>query len=102
MSKKRKRNIIQNICYGLYLFICWIIKTIKSIKFSKVIVIGVILLNIWFTLRIFDLVERTGVEPGYLVGAWFGFTTVELWSLSTITKNKDKISANKDDEYLGG
>jgi len=60
----------------------------KKGKFSKFIVISVIILNILFTLAIMYLFLRTGSEPMALVGAWFGFTTAELWSLASIKKEK--------------
>lgn len=72
MAKKKKKNKWE----GLY---------------SRFIVIGVIGLNIWFTDRVLDVVEAGGVEPAALVGAFFLFTTGELWALASIKKNKDKI-----------
>lgn len=60
----------------------------KTLKFSKVIVMLIIYLNIRFTIEILELVRETQVEPSALIAAWFGFTTIELWSLSNITKVK--------------
>ena len=57
--------------------------------FSKVIVLLVIVLNTLFTLKVFDIVEKGVQEPTSLIAAWFGFTTVELWSLSSIKKKKE-------------
>ncbi len=57
-------------------------------RFSKRIVALVILLNVGFTGVVLYLFLRTGSEPTTLIGCWFGFTTVELWSLSQITKEK--------------
>lgn len=62
----------------------------KKGSFSKKIVILVILMNILFTLAIMYLFLRTGNEPMTLVGAWFAFTTVELWSLSKIKRAEVK------------
>ena len=62
----------------------------KKGNFSKKIVILVILMNILFTLAIMYLFLKTGNEPMTLVGAWFGFTTVELWSLSKIKREEVK------------
>lgn len=62
----------------------------KKGNFSKKIVILVILMNILFTLAIMYLFLRTGNEPMTLVGAWFGFTTVELFSLASIKKKKEE------------
>lgn len=57
-------------------------------KFSKKIVALVLLLNVSFTLVILYLFYKTGSEPTTLITAFFGFTTVELWSLSQITREK--------------
>lgn len=57
-------------------------------RFSKVVVALVILLNVAFTGVVLYLFLQTGSEPTSLVVAWFGFTTVELWTLAGITKVK--------------
>ena len=57
--------------------------------FSKVVVLLIITLNILFTLKVFDVVEKGCMEPATLIVAWFGFTTVELWSLAGIKKRKE-------------
>ena len=57
-------------------------------KFSNKIVALVILLNTVFTGGVLYLFLRTGSEPTALIGAWFAFTTVELWTLAGITKKK--------------
>lgn len=59
-------------------------------RFSKKIVALVILLNTVFTGVVLYLFLRTGSEPTALIGAWFAFTTVELWTLAGITKEKLK------------
>jgi len=56
--------------------------------FSKKIVALVIMLNVAFTGVVLYLFLITGSEPTTLIGCWFGFTTVELWALSGITKTK--------------
>ena len=68
----------------------------KKKDFSKFIVLLVIILNIAFTLKVFNVFLMTGNEPSSLVVAWFGFTTVELWSLSRIKINKNKNDENTD------
>jgi len=68
----------------------------KKGRFSKKIVIFIILINIIFTLAVMYLFLKTGSEPMALVGAWFAFTTVELWSLASIKKNKED-NDNKED-----
>ena len=60
----------------------------KRNRFSKWIVALVILLNALFTGAVLFVFLRVGSEPTTLVAAWFGFTTVELWALSGITKTK--------------
>jgi len=57
-------------------------------EFSKKIVALVIMLNVAFTGVVLYLFLITGSEPTTLIGCWFGFTTVELWALSGITKTK--------------
>lgn len=62
----------------------------KKSSFSKKVVVLVILMNVLFTIAIMYLFLKTGNEPMTLVGAWFGFTTVELWSLSKIKREEVK------------
>lgn len=69
-------------------------------KFSKKIVALVILLNVTFTGAILYLFLRTGNEPSTLIGCWFGFTTVELWSLSQITKEKVRTERREESGQL--
>jgi len=57
-------------------------------KFSKAIVVLVILLNIVFTGTVLFIFLRVGAEPTTLIGAWFGFTTIELWALAGIKKRE--------------
>jgi hypothetical protein len=57
-------------------------------KFSKAIVVLVILLNIVFTGTVLFIFFRVGAEPTALIAAWFGFTTVELWALAGIKKRE--------------
>ncbi len=70
--------------------------TKKKGRFSKFIVTLIILLNVAFTLGIFYLFLKVGSEPTTLIGSWFTFTTVELWSLAKI--RRDKIKGD-DNEY---
>jgi hypothetical protein len=60
----------------------------KMNEFSKKIVALVIMLNVAFTGAVLYLFLITGSEPTTLIGCWFGFTTIELWALSGITKTK--------------
>lgn len=60
-------------------------------EYSKIIVSAIIVVNIIFTLCIMILFLKKGSEPVALIGAWFSFTTVELWNLTKIkTKKIDK------------
>jgi len=59
-------------------------------KFSKAIVSLVILLNAAFAVAVLFIFYRIGVEPVTLIGAWFAFTTGELWLLATIKKTEVK------------
>lgn len=65
------------------------------VKFSKFIVILVILLNVLFTIAILYIFLNVGNEPATLIGAWFTFTTVELWSLSKI--KREEVKEDKDE-----
>ena len=56
----------------------------SAVKFSKLIVALVILLNVIFTVAVFYVFCRVGSEPTALVAAWFAFTTAELWALAKI------------------
>ena len=57
-------------------------------KFSKAIVSLVIILNAAFTGVVLYIFYRIGAEPTTLIGAWFGFTTIELWALAGIKKKE--------------
>lgn len=62
-----------------------------SNRFSKRIVILVILLNVVFIGAIFGLAWYEQSMPSdAVVVAWFAFTTGELWTLSRITQAKVK------------
>ena len=62
----------------------------KKGSFSKGVVALIILMNIIFTAATLIVFAMTGAEPVALIGAWFGFTTGELWLLSGIKKEKLK------------
>ncbi len=57
-------------------------------KFSKKIVTLVVLLNAVFTAAVLYIFLKIGKEPTALIGAWFGFTTIELWALAGIKKRE--------------
>lgn len=64
-------------------------------KFSKAIVAAVIILNIIFTAAVLYVFLKVGSEPMTLIGCWFGFTTGELWMLSSIKKTKVRKKKNE-------
>lgn len=59
-------------------------------RYSKAIVLIVILLNVAFLVYIRNIILTVGFEPTTLITAWFGFTGVELLALATITVTKVK------------
>lgn len=59
-------------------------------KFSKKVVTAIITMNVIFTIAVLYVFLKVGSEPYGLVGAWFSFTTVELWSLASIKKTEAK------------
>ena len=65
-------------------------------KFSKAIVGLIIAANIIFTIVVLSTFVHVGSEPVALIGAWFAFTTGELWILSGIKKAKIKKGENHD------
>lgn len=66
-------------------------------RFSKAIVSLVVTMNIAFTIAVLYVFFKTSNEPTTLVGAWFAFTTGELWMLSSIKKTKVKKGDNEND-----
>ncbi len=67
-------------------------------RFSKLIVSLIILLNVLFTVGVLYVFLRVGNEPSILIGAWFAFTTGELWMLSSIKKKEINNEGDYDDE----
>lgn len=70
----------------------------KKGRFAKKIIATVIMLNIIFTVAILLCFWHTGSEPASLVVSFFGFTTVELWSLAKIKRDKLKEERMSEDE----
>ena len=66
-------------------------------KFSKVIVMLVVFLNVIFTVSVLYIFYRIGTEPTTLIGAWFGFTTIELWALAGIKKREIETRNDKEE-----
>lgn len=59
-------------------------------RFSNIVVLLVVILNVWFTNKVLNIYIITNSEPITLIGAWFAFTCGELWLLSGIKKAKIK------------
>ncbi len=57
-------------------------------QYSKFWVSFIITCNVIFTVAILISFWKTGMEPSTIIGAWFSFTTVELWQLARIKKEK--------------
>ena len=57
---------------------------------SKIMVPLIVLSNIIFTTVILVMFWYRGQEPMALIGAWFAFTTGELWAMAIISKEKVK------------
>lgn len=68
----------------------------KKGQYSKVLVALVILLNVIFAGCVLAVFWHTSSEPVALVGAWFAFTTGELWLIAKI--RRDKLKGEKLDE----
>ena len=63
-------------------------------RYSKLIVALVILLNTGFAGAVLYTFLRVGSEPTALVAAWFAFTTGELWLLAGIKREKVRRDAD--------
>lgn len=58
--------------------------------FSKLVVIGIVVLNVWFTRKLLNIMPSLSFEPVTLIASWFAFTTGELVILAGIRKAKAK------------
>jgi len=68
-------------------------------RYSKIIVALVILLNAGFTGAVLFTFLRVGSEPTALIGCWFAFTTGELWLLAGITREKVRTGESSRNQY---
>ena len=64
------------------------------LSYSKIVVALIIVLNAIFTAAVLWIFAITSVEPVALIGAWFAFTTGELWLIAGIKKSKVKAKAD--------
>ena len=71
----------------------------SSARYSKFIVMLVILLNTAFAFTTLYVFLKTSSEPSTLIAAWFAFTTGELWLLKDIKKTKIK-EGNQNENQL--
>ena len=69
---------------------------LKKPKFSKKIVTLIVMLNVLYAGAVLALLFLGGNEPTVLTGAWFAFTTGELWLLTNVKKAKIKEKTNED------
>lgn len=59
-------------------------------RFSKALVVAIILLNVLFTIGVLVVFWHTMSEPSVLVASWFAFTTGELSLCAMIKSGKVK------------
>lgn len=72
---------------------------VKSVnKFSKRVVVSVILLNVLFVAGILIVYWHTRSEPTTLIVSWFAFTTGELWALAGIKREETRNGGGNDDD----
>lgn len=69
-------------------------------KYSKLIVMLIVIMNAVFAVSILYVFLKTSSEPTVLVGAWFAWTTGELWALSTIKCNEKKGKVKEDEKQI--
>lgn len=74
----------------------------KKGLFSKLIVSFVIIINIFFTIGTLYIFLKTGSEPVALIGAWFTFTTVEVWQLARIKQRKQSLLLEEKEDRVSG
>ena len=63
--------------------------------FSKLVVAFIIIANTLFTMAALYIFRQTESEPVVLIGAWFAFTTGELWFSTQIKKEKERSKNDK-------
>ncbi len=71
-------------------------------KFSKWIVAMIIAMNVAFCIAVLYINYRGSYVSDALIGAWFGFTTAELWGLAFIKGKEIKHSDGECEEDLKG
>lgn len=66
--------------------------------FSKMLILLIIALNIWFVCQMINLLPQLSFEPVALIGGWYAFTTGELWALASIKKKKINTPSKEEEE----
>lgn len=61
----------------------------RAFRFSKLIVLMIIMLNVFFTMGTLYVFYKVGSEPVVLIGSFFAFTTGELFSLALLKLKGD-------------
>lgn len=56
----------------------------KKLRFSKLIVLMVIIMILVFTAATLFVFLKVGSEPSILIGSFFAFASGELWSLAML------------------
>jgi hypothetical protein len=65
----------------------------KGNVFSKLVISAIVLLNTTFTIAVLYIFFKVQSEPVVIIGAWFAFTTGELWMLAGIRKNENNLKS---------
>jgi len=76
-----------------------VVKNKKKDNFTKHLVVFIIFLNIVFAIAIMWLVFLTSYEPSALVVAFYSFTTVQLWNMAFIKKQKEMTKRTEISTY---
>lgn len=61
---------------------------VPKVKYSKIIVLLIIILAVWFTEGVLQVFEVTGNEPETLIKCFFALVIGELWFMSGIKKRE--------------
>lgn len=69
----------------------------KKKDFSKKVVIVTFITCMWFTVKMINTFETYGMVPDELIRSFFGTFILELFVLSRITINKNKIPKYEDE-----
>lgn len=76
-------------------------KKVKRFNTTDIVLFVVIVLLVLFTLRVLDIVEKTGYEPSVLIGAVFGAGLGEFSIMGWIKNTKVKNNNLNNEEGVG-